>query len=477
MRLQTQLTFSHLAVTAISLIILLIGLLAGYAIYLRSDLSAAWAGDAAYFYAFDLANADSLEAYVDSQFLPISAEPNLDQWLVVTDRIGSVIATNYPERFPQDSKLLDTAPKGLSRRNLFDPAIQFGIDWYENNNIVFFNTNGRHIGLAPLTDKAGQWTGWVYYYGGDEDIALSQQQLAYDALRASAGVGVIALFISGLMGFWLAGRFGRKLTVLTQTSAAFAAGQFDQRVAIIGEDEISRVGTQFNRMADTIADQMGDLRQLADDNARLAAGAEGLARLEERNHLARELHDAVKQQLFGLNLTLGSIQPLLTSKPAIAQQRIEQVIGQTQQIQLELDHIIKQLRPVSLTDQGLVAAVQALADQWALQTDIPVRVTAQQQRPLPIEFEQPIYRLIQEALQNIGKHAEAETVSLVLTYTKSAIKVEIMDDGVGFRLDSAETHAGHGLKNMHDRITQLNGTLTIDTQPNQGCHISAEIPV
>ena len=477
MRLQTQLTLSHLAVTAISLVILLIGLLTGYAIYLRSDLSAAWAGDNAYFFSLDLANTTSPEAYIDNQFLPISAEPELDQWLVITDRAGVVTATNYPERFPQGSHLLDHAPTGLSAQNLIDPALQFGENWYENGAVDYFNTAGRHVGLAPLADTAGEWAGWVYYYGGDEDIALTQQKLASDALRASVGVGVIALFVSGLMGFWLARRFGRKLNALTEASAAFAAGHFDQRVAITGGDEIGRFGTQFNQMADTIAQQMGDLRQLADDNARLAAETEGLARLEERNRLARELHDAVKQQLFGLNLTLGSIPPLLSSKPAIAQQRIEQVIVQTQQIQLELDHIIKQLRPVSLTEQGLVAAVQALADQWAMQTDIPVRVTAHEQRPLPIDVEQPLYRLIQEALQNVGKHAHADTVSVVLTYAKSAIKVEIVDDGVGFEGDESTASTGHGLKNMHERIRRLNGTLTIDSKPDQGCHICATIPV
>ena len=478
MKLQTQLTLSHLAVTAISVVVLLLGWIGGYALYLRSDFAARWAADWAGIYADEVAfweedGYTSPQDYVQEQLVDVGTEPAFDEWLLVVDREGTIIGSNYGSRYPVGTALSADPPPGINANDLFDPSAE--IRSADVLFSIFTNVNNRHVGFAPIIDSDDEWQGWVYYHGGEGNNSVLLADLSRNVLWGGLALSGIALLVSGVMGLWLAGFFGRKLTTLQTTSAAFAEGQLSERVPDLGEGEIGRLATQFNQMADTIEQQIGDLRQLADDNARLAEEAEGLARLEERNRLARDLHDAIKQQLFGLNLTLGSVQPILSSKPDIAQQRIAQVVEQTQTIQTELDQIINQLRPASLRDQGLAVAVQQLADQWATQTDVPVAVTINEARPLPIQVEQAAFRIIQEALQNIGKHAQAESVQVRLSYMPQALAVAIEDDGVGF--DIATIGRSSGLRNMNERVTALDGTLVVESSKGRGTLVHATLPL
>ena len=466
MRLQTQLILSHLFVTIISVMILVIGLLVGYWIYLQTPLPAAWAGDWAEVYASEVeieleANCPECVTFIlEDAFFPVSESPEFDEWLIVIDTDGVIIDSNYQALYPTGGTIWDQLPFGVSNND------------FQLETTTYGNRDDRHFALTSLSNNQG----WVYFHGGSIDTAFQLQQTIQITLIASAALGVIAVIVSGAMGGWLGYFFGRRLTILGRVSAAVASGNLTQRVPITGKDELNQLGLQFNHMADTIGRQITDLHQLAETNARLATEAEGLARLEERNRLARELHDAVKQQLFGLNLTLGSIPPLLTSKPTIAQQRIQQVIEQTQAVQVELDQIIKQIRPASLQDQGLGTAVRQLAQSWSEQTAVATTVDIEHERALPLQIEQTLYRITQEALQNIGKHAQANMVKIDVQYGRDTIALNIQDDGVGFDINQVNPQQSFGLQNMHQRTADLQGTFTIKSTPN-GTHIKATLPL
>ncbi len=486
MRLQTQLTLSHLAVTAISVVVLLLGGLFGYSWYLRSAWPAQWAADNAVFYAEEVAQWDeplnvAAEIVVEDYFFPVWVDQaREDDWLIVTDLNGVVAGSNFPERYRAGKQIVDNPPPG------FDVAVLTSAE-----NIAYFNNiNHRYIGYTPIVTEDGEWLGWLYYHSGVGENQFQLQRTGQFALITAGTLALISLLVSGVMGYWLARGFGRKLDTLASASAAFASGDRTRRIETDGSDEIAQLGQQFNQMAATIDGQMRDLSdlaqangQLAESNAQLALEAEGLARLEERNRLARELHDAIKQQLFGMNLTLGSVQPLLETKPELAKQRIGHVVEQTQAVQVELDQIINQLRPASLEDKGLPIAVQALADQWAEQTGVAVQVEMSESRPLSLAVEQAVYRVIQESLQNIGKHAQAQSVKIALRYAVESLALEIVDDGVGFDMTSAastgsgQAEAGHGLYNMRDRIHALDGTFDVFSQLNVGTQIAATVPL
>lgn len=477
--LQRQLTFSHLLVTVVSVLILVVGILGGYALYLRSDWSARWAGAVAENYADDFAAWTATEGagmpiddFVSLEFAPVSETdgppPKLEDWLIIISADGEILGSNFPERYPVGGHVLEDPPPGLSA-DAFRRA--------DRRGVAFANFDNRHIGLAPIWGEGDQPAGWVYFHSGGWDNAYQFQQTAWTVAAVSVGMGIIAIILSGVMGYWLARYFGKRLDAIHAASAAFAAGQLDRRVILSGDDEIAQLGRQFNAMADTIASQMQELQWLAERNAQWAEEAEEWAKLEERNRLGRELHDAIKQQLFGLNLTLGSIRPLLGSDLDLARQRLDEVMAQTQSIQIELDHIIHQLQPPSLQDMGLVPAAEALCRQWSHQTGVELSFEAREARPLPFKVEQAGYRIVQEALQNVGKHAQASSVHIMLAFSQDELRVEIDDDGRGFDASTSVAAEAAGLRNMKQRAADLQGTCTIESHPGRGTRVTAIIPL
>ncbi len=468
--LQRRLTLSHLAVTAVSVTVLVILILIGYFVYLRSDLAAAWAGDMAENYAIDLSywveddggtlNSSLAQEYIDTAAYDLGSafDDNAEQveWLFVLTPDGRVLASNFVDP-PSDG----TALSGFNPNA--DPA-----------KIHYDTIAGTSIGQTAVFAGDGVIVGWIYYrFPNDADFLL--KDTAFNVVLAAGGAALIAIVVSGIVGGWLARYFARRLNALNDASAAFAAGDFDQRVTLDGNDEIAQLGAQFNQMADQIGRQMEELRQLAEKNAQLAEEARALAALEERNRLARELHDAIKQQLFGLGLTVGAAQQLLQKDPEQAAARLTQMTGMVKQIQEEMDGIIKQLRPSSLGDEGLAVAVRDLCDGWGEQTAVSITTTIKHARPLPLNIEHALYRVTQEGLNNIARHARASQVTVGLVYGKTAVFLHIADNGIGFAVGE-QSSSSFGLVNMKHRIETLGGELKIESGEGMGTAVTVRIP-
>ncbi len=473
LNLQQRLTLSHLAVTVISVLLLTALVLAGYFLYLRSNLAAAWAGDVAEQYAFELSlwaeETGVLDETLAQEYtatalgafgLMTAADAAGAEWLVIIGPDGRILGSNF----------LDQYQPGDPAANLpgFNPDAAI-------TRPHFATLDNAFIGQAAVTGPDGRLLGWAYYRFPDDSRFLLSDA-ARNGLLAVLGAALVAVIVSGLAGGWLARQFSRRLDALNRASAAFAAGDLNRRVPLSGNDEITQLGAQFNRMTAQIGRQMEELRQLAESNARLAAEARGLAALEERSRLARELHDAIKQQLFGLGLTAASARELLPAHPEQAAARLEQIGALAQQIQEEMDGIIRQLRPSSLDDKGLADALRDLCAAWQSQTGLPLDLTIQQARALPLEVEHSLYRVAQEALNNVARHAQAGRVSVILDYGDTAARLQISDDGVGF--DPARPKSGSsGLKNMAERVAEVDGRLTITSRPGQGTVVTAQIPL
>jgi two-component system sensor histidine kinase NreB len=140
------------------------------------------------------------------------------------------------------------------------------------------------------------------------------------------------------------------------------------------------------------------------------------------------------------------------------------------------------LRPAILDDFGLVAAIRSYAEEWSQTFGIPVRVEAE---PAPVDhlssdMEVELFRIVQEALMNAGKHARASTVQVCLSCAEDAVLLVIEDDGTGFEVEQVQgptRQSGLGLYGMRERAAVLGGTLTIDTAPGQGTRITLRGPL
>jgi PAS domain S-box-containing protein len=213
------------------------------------------------------------------------------------------------------------------------------------------------------------------------------------------------------------------------------------------------------------------------ENVRLFAEAHGKAALEERQRLARELHDSVSQALYGIALGSRTARALLDREahPDRVAEWLEYVLSLAEAGLTEMRALIFELRPESLETEGLVAALKQQAAALKARHEIPVHATLGEEPDFPLEKKEALYRIAQEALHNIVKHAHASKADLKLERDAGSIALEISDDGNGF--DSSEDFSGHlGLKSMRERVARLGGTLRIESAPGEGTRIRALIP-
>ncbi|HHY56476.1 MAG TPA: PAS domain S-box protein [Chloroflexi bacterium] len=208
-------------------------------------------------------------------------------------------------------------------------------------------------------------------------------------------------------------------------------------------------------------------------NAQLLADLQGSATLQERQRLARELHDAVTQQLFSASL-IGEVLPQIwANTPDRAQEYLEDLRILTRGALAEMRALLAELRPAAITDTPLPDLVQHLAAAFTGRTRVAVDLAIAGHALLPPEVQLAFYRVAQEALQNIGKHARARTVRIELEVQTDAIRLVITDDGRGF--DPERAAADHfGLAIMRERIEAAGGVLHIDSRPQAGARIEAQ---
>jgi signal transduction histidine kinase len=207
----------------------------------------------------------------------------------------------------------------------------------------------------------------------------------------------------------------------------------------------------------------------------LSKQARELAVLQERQRLAHELHDSVSQTLYGISLGAHTAQEALDSNPGEAAAPLEYVINLTEAGLAEMRALIFELRPEALATEGIITA---LTKQIAvLRTRYKLSVDAQldEEPKLSLENKQILYRIAQEALHNIVKHASASKVTLRLARQDGELILEVHDNGKGF--DPTGPFPGHlGLPSIRERTARLGGTCSIESTPSQGTHLYVRIP-
>jgi signal transduction histidine kinase len=196
----------------------------------------------------------------------------------------------------------------------------------------------------------------------------------------------------------------------------------------------------------------------------------------ERRRWARELHDETLQDMASLKLLLGSAR---RSTDVDAIHRVLDDVGEQLTAGIRsLRHLIGELRPAVLDDAGLHPALEALGArirasgiEVSMQLDLPTRASGE----LPQEVEDTLYRLVQEALTNVVKHAGATRVAVSVTRQDGRLEVNVEDDGAG--IDPEVPSTGYGLVGMRERAALVGGTIQIASEPGRGTRVSASIPL
>ncbi len=210
-------------------------------------------------------------------------------------------------------------------------------------------------------------------------------------------------------------------------------------------------------------------------NMELFEQTKDLAVMEERNRLARDLHDSAKQKAFAALAQLGTANGILKSKPDEVKPHLIEAETLVYEVIQELTFLIQEIYPIALQEKGLPTTLREYIFEWENRNDTEVKLTVRNERALPLETEQAIYRIIQEALANVARHSKAMRVDVSLVYNIDSLQVLVADDGCGF--DMNQRAKGMGFRSMRERISSIRGTIQIQSAPGQGTRLIVQLPI
>jgi NarL family two-component system sensor histidine kinase LiaS len=384
-------------------------------------------------------------------FAPIDLSESANVALLALDRNGILIAsTRIDSQAPIGQPFDTTSLPGLANVLAGDLA---------QRNVLFDEATGRAVIVVPI--QGSQRIGTLIYSA--QGILPRSVEVAQmiSSLGGLISTFTIAAAVVGLaFGLITAHGLTRRLRTIERVTTAWGVGDFAPRLNDHAADEIGQLSRQLNSVADQIQNLIRERQQFAT--------------LDERNRLARDLHDSVKQHVFAASMSLGAAQELWPINAAAAAILTNNAALATSNAQRELTDIIQALRPPELDRAGLAQAISDFAQQWATQTGIALTNQIDPTIMAPPTAEHALFRITQEALANVARHSSATTAVIQLRSETGRIVLSICDNGRGF--DPITTRAGLGLQSMRERAEAISAQLTISTM-NPGTQIQLTLPV
>ncbi len=234
-------------------------------------------------------------------------------------------------------------------------------------------------------------------------------------------------------------------------------------------------------IARLIADQRKQRQALTQANAQLAHYATTLEQLStsrERNRLAREMHDTLAHTLSGVTVQLEAVDALWETDPTVAKSMLAQSLNTTRNGLVETRRALQALRASPLDDLGLALALRNLAKSLATRTGLTIDVTVPEHlEDLNPTVEQCIYRVAQEAIANVDRHAQANRMTMHLERKNQQLALTITDNGQGFFADDAKSNNRFGMKGMRERAEMSGGTISVVSRPGEGTTVRLTVPV
>ena len=237
------------------------------------------------------------------------------------------------------------------------------------------------------------------------------------------------------------------------------------------------VGFIINRITRQQREQRQELAVKNAELSRLTTSVEELTITRERNRLARELHDTLSHTLSAVNIQLKALEALMETDPPAAKARVTQMQNLTRDGLNEARRALSELRAKPIEEFGLATALRRLSQQAAERGGFQTQIAMPMQiEGIPNETEQQIYRIAEEAFNNIVRHAQARRVDLTFERRGNRLTMMIQDDGLGF--DAADRPDGrYGMIGMQERARLIGGNLSFDSQPNSGTTVQLIVDI
>jgi signal transduction histidine kinase len=333
----------------------------------------------------------------------------------------------------------------------------------------------------------------------DLSLTAVEQQANHNLQRMLLLLGGALLLGAALLGVTMERSVIQPLSQLTQVIRDFDRGNLRRRVRLPpGGDEVGELARTFNHLADGVSEKAHLEQQLRQRTAELenlytalqekeALRAQLLKRTitaqeEERARLSRELHDEIGQVLTAVQLGLDRLARTLAAGDTATREQLARVQTLITQALTDLRHVVAALRPGVLDPLGLVPALGWVADHTLRPLGLQVTMeTSGLSGRLPGELEVILFRIAQEAMNNVARHSQASHLLIRLAQTNGQVTMTLADDGVGFdpALVTAvpEQSRGVGLASMQERAALAGGQVLIESAPGRGTQIQAIVPV
>ncbi|PYZ93523.1 hypothetical protein CR194_10160 [Salipaludibacillus keqinensis] len=260
----------------------------------------------------------------------------------------------------------------------------------------------------------------------------------------------------------------------------FQRGSLKKKISVERQDELKKLADEVNELTDDLEQQIVSMRRVLNENAKLIDEAEKGASLEARRQLARDLHDAVSQELFSVSMSLGAIPKVLRKDPEKAEALFKQIEQMVHHAQQELRALIMHLRPVTLEGKSFKQAMGSLMEELKRKhPNLTFHCNLEKVPMIEKGVDEQLFRVLQEGLSNALRHANPNNIYLAALVRKERLLLVLEDDGSGFDSEAtAKNKTGnYGLASMKERMTELGGHLTIVSFPQRGTKLEFRIPL
>jgi signal transduction histidine kinase len=249
-------------------------------------------------------------------------------------------------------------------------------------------------------------------------------------------------------------------------------GEVVGRLYLTNKQDAAEFSPDDQALIETFALHAG----IAIENAHLHEQVQRLAVVDERDRISRDLHDGVIQSIYAVTLSLDDVPELVGEAPAEARQRVDDAIDALHAVIRDIRHFIFGLLPLLLDSGSLLDGLRALAGELRRNTTMEIEVVGEEPEGLPLEVTAELLSIAREALANVARHSGATHASMRLDAPNANLRLEIADDGRGFKPDVDVVRGHHGLANMRARCEALGGTFDIESGNTTGTRIIVVIP-
>ncbi len=408
------------------------------------------------------------------------------RYIVVQDDAGRILSHGFtfPAEAPPDllehggdmcaACHLPMAPTEIPRNLLEVPP---NVVLPKGRIRAYQRSGGMVLEVAVPAGEAGR--DLVRLGVGDTVIAKEIASITQSLLRSLA----LCLAVSLSLSFALAFALVRPIHNLVQTTNRLAAGDFKARADVYSGDEIGQLASVFNQMAEGLEGYRREVQERETDRVSLI-GKIVQAQEDERRNVARELHDQLGQSLSN---TLLTVEAATKDLPQFTEMH-DKVTTEIRDLIDEVRKLAWQVRPSILDDYGLDRALARYVEEMSLRAGFPIDyqcLGADLASRLPGRIEVTLYRIAQEAITNIMRHAEATRASVVLLARDHEASLIVEDNGKGFEPASVEKRIGSGqdrhphlgLIGMKERAALVGGDFAVDSQPGKGTTVRIRIPI